>query len=146
MAEFNAAEFSKDMQIGVDLDEAFRNQGALFAYYAQISADASREMENKKLRLDIIEARVAKEKRQEYAETGTRCTEKLLAEETMLSKDFIKARIDYNEARAKAELLKSCLEALKQRKDMIVQMGAAAREEAKGDLRMSSIEAARRLS
>lgn len=27
MAEFNAAEFSKDMQIGVDLDEAFRNQG-----------------------------------------------------------------------------------------------------------------------
>ena len=150
MPEFNVAEFNKDMEIGVDLDEAFRNQGSLYAYYAQIAADAAKNMENKKLRLDIIEARLSKQKRKEYADAGTRCTEKVLTEDVSISTEYIKARVELNEARALAELLKSCLEALKQRKEMIVQLGAAAREEAKGDLRMSALpsvsEAARKLS
>lgn len=139
MAEFNAAEFNKDLEIGVDLDEAFRNQASIFSYYAQLSADASKAADDRKMMCDIVEARVSKQKRQEFAENKARATEAIIHEEVMVDKSYVSARIAYTEAKAKAELLKSCLEALRQRRDCLVQLGVAAREESKGDLRMSAV-------
>lgn len=135
----DAEEFNRDVQIStVDLDESFRNQASLYAYYSFRHYKATIDLERKKIRAEVKEARVAKELRDEAAETGAKITEKAISEQVAIDSGYIRTRLEYNEAKATVELLKSCLEALKQRRDMLVQLGANEREDRKGELRASA--------
>lgn len=135
---FDAEEFNRDVQIGTDLDRDFRNQGSLYSFYSGQLMRASIDMEHKKIRAEVAETRCAKAFREKAAKDGIKITEKVVQEEVTDDSMCIKTRLEYVNAKAVYELIKNCLDALKQRRDMLVQIGAASREEMKGDLRMRS--------
>jgi predicted CoA-binding protein len=73
------------------------------------------------------------------ANAGSKITEKSVEAEVKLHPEYIKVVVAYNEADAMLDMIKAALEAFKQRRDMLIQLGASQREEMKGELRMGSV-------
>jgi hypothetical protein len=118
----------------VNLSSAMMGQASLFAHYAQISADATGQVDKAKQMRDIIIAKVDKTIRDKYATEGKKVTEKLIEKEVDLHPEVVAMKHKVNEASMVADLAKNALEAFKQRKDMLIQIGVALREEMKGSV------------
>lgn len=131
-------QFSKDIEIGLDLDNAFRQQAALFAYYAGKAYAAQAHADGKKQVVSLRRAQIAKQIRDRLADEGKKGTEAAIEQEIEVNPDYARARREHNEAQGVADYAKVCLEGLKQRRDMLIQLGANAREESKGDMGMRS--------
>ena len=123
------------------LKDAFIDQAGLFAYYASKEAQAAYQTDKQKQALEIVEARVDHEIRQDAADQGTKITEGKITSGIRLNASYQKALEGYNQAKMIQNLAKAATEAFKQRRDMLIQCGADAREELKGSLRMSGSEA-----
>ena len=121
----------------VDIQSAMMNQSSLFAWYSVQAIEAKKQSERFKMLLDITESRVSKNIRDKAASEGVKLTEPNIAAMVARTESVINARMAYNDAKAQAELGKHVLEALKQRRDMLVQIGVAQREEKKGKLRIN---------
>lgn len=121
-----------------ELNDAFLNQAGLAAYYGVLAARGAAQVITIKVIRDTTEAKVATEIRTLANEKGEKVTEGVIKER--LDKD--PRVIAVNNAYALAIRIegetKAAVDAIRQRKDMVVQLGAAAREEAKGTLRMSA--------
>lgn len=131
-------QLKEDLSINpADLNEAMIKQAALFAHYAVLSSRASRQADHMKQRAEIIQSKVDKELRDAAADEGKKITEAALGKEIVRDPRVVQAQKMVNEARMIAELAKNALEAFKQRRDMLVQIGLMQREEMKGELTIS---------
>ena len=145
----DVASFQRDILIEeIDLNKAFRNQAAAFAYYATLSFRAMQDASAKKLKLAITESQLDKKIRDDAAESAStladddkkvksptgKLTEKQIEHSICRDPSYIAITLEYNEAVAMQNLCNNALEAFRQRRDMLIQLGANARDEAKGEL------------
>jgi hypothetical protein len=135
--DLNPEVFQEDLEIdGHNLNNAFMRQASLFAYYAAMHVQAMRKEMRSKLLLEIEEAKVAKSVRDKMIAEGAKTTEKQIEQEVSRTPSYIKAVNTYNEAKANTALAASTVEAFRQRRDMLIQLGANQREELKGETRV----------
>ena len=124
------------------LDSAMMSQSGLFSHYAMIAAKAQETSDNKKMKRDVTESKIYKQIRDLAAIEGRMLTEKMIDCEMKADIRWVRVQKEYNASRAEAELCRHALEALKQKKDMMVQIGVGMREEFKGQVRVKTAEAA----
>ena len=135
----NPATLKSDVEINpVDLDNAMLRQAPLYVHYATLSAQAAKQVDDRKMVLEVTEARFDRDVRNRVAEEGGKITEKAITNEIRLSPAFIGATRDLNKAKEIASIAKEALEAMKQRRDMVIQFGVARREEMKGEARVTT--------
>jgi hypothetical protein len=128
-------QLGEDLTINpANLSEAMVKQASLFAHYAVLASRAQRQLDHMKQRLEILQSKVDKEIRDEAADEGRKITEAGIGKEIARDSRVITATKQVNEARMIADLAKQSLEAFKQRRDMLVQIGLMQREEMKGEL------------
>jgi hypothetical protein len=113
----------------VDLDSAWMDQSAKAASYGVMSARAEHQEAAAKNHLAIVEADIAHELREHYASEGVKITEKRLEQEIIRDSRYQAAFKVWNDAKLIAGLGKTAIEALKQRRDMVVQASKKAAEE-----------------
>lgn len=117
-----------------DLDGCMTEQASLYAHYASLYSKAAYDANRAKVRSDIARAKAYKELRNRFIAKGTKYTEALLESEVTLHPDYIEAQEVYNKYKWAEMMAKEALEALKQRRDMLVQKGKSTLEERKGEL------------
>lgn len=125
-----------------ELDSAMMTQAALFAHYGVLNADALHQVDKFKLVIEVKEARVAQQIRDEAAEAGAKTTEKGIEQQLSLSPEIIELKKALNEAKTQSEIARTTLEALRQKRDMLIQIGVARRGEREGELRIRTVEEA----
>lgn len=136
--EFDPKEFSRDISLShKTLDEAFRDQAGLFAYYSSILRNYTVSYEKSKMVVEVTESQVANRIRAEMAKEGIKVTEKIITDATNVDKNLVQKKLDSIEKRGKMELVKNALTALAQHKDMLIQLGAKERKEREGEMRMN---------
>ena len=141
----SAVDLLKDTSINShDIDDDMRRQSGLFSHYAAECAKAQLNMDNLKLKRDVTIAKIDHEIRDIAVEDGgkyegVKLTEKVV--ESAINRDirWVTVQKQYNEAKSTFELFKGALEALKQKRDMLVQLGINAREEYKGEMRITEV-------
>jgi hypothetical protein len=111
------------------INEAFVSQAALFAYYADQSRVATKTADNLKMRIDMVASSLDEAIRNKAATDGAKITEKLVEQAICRDDKYIKAVEEYNNAKSTAQMLRDTLEALKMKKDMLIQVGTNIREE-----------------
>ncbi|KJZ17359.1 hypothetical protein TW86_03615 [Halomonas sp. S2151] len=118
----DAQQLAKDVAFNADdLDAMWSSQAGLYVRYGVIAARAEHQASAFKNRLGIIEAELGKEAREEIPKLGQKVTEGTVKEYVGSHARMIKAHEDYNKAVLINNLAKTALEALRQRRDMIVQ-------------------------
>jgi hypothetical protein len=138
-APFDTTRFNDDLQIDrMDLSNAFANQASLFAYYAERHAVMLRQEARMKLKVEIARAKAYRAIRDEAVANKEKKTEGQIEAEVLRNTEYITSVFHHNEAKSLLALAHSAMEAFKQRRDMLVQLGASEREELKGDLAMRS--------
>ena len=137
----NTEEFIKDVLISeLDLDESFRSQASMFAHYAVIHFTAMQQAAEKKTIRDVVSSQVDKSIREAaaIADPPRKLTEAIVDAEIQRTKSYVSAQRECIEADAILSLAKNALAAFDQRKDMLIQLGANAREQMKGELVMNT--------
>jgi hypothetical protein len=130
----------------VDLDSAMMNQASLYVHYGQAAAQAQFQMDQAENRLEITRAKVGAMIRDEAAAGTKKLTEALIAERITTHDDVVRAQKEFNLARHIYELARHACEALKQRRDMLVQVGKRQLEEQEGQVRIQKQDQLRNLS
>lgn len=143
----NAEQFMKDVNFSdSDLTDAMMQQASLFAFYATQNAKAQFQLNNQKMLLDYLESKIDNEIRAQAIADKEKITEKKIEAQIKADRRYLSRLTKLNEARMAADLAKDSLEAFKHRRDMLIQLGAAQREEMKGELRMSMVDMKEQLS
>ena len=122
-----------------NLSGAMVEQAAMFSHYATLAAQASRQVDEIDLRLEVVSAQISRELRDEAAKTGTKTTVEGIKNDVLTSARIIALRKALNEAKQIESECKTATEAFRHRRDMLVQLGAHEREEMKGELRTKAI-------
>jgi hypothetical protein len=144
--------FKNDVQIDENLDKAYKEQAATFAYYATKAFEAQRQAAAKKLMMSITEAKLDRKLREDAIHAAAegeesdaklkagkgKLTEKQIEQAIARDPAYVAAQIAFNDASAVASMCNNALEALRQRRDMIIGLGASAREEMKGALALKN--------
>jgi hypothetical protein len=125
-----------------DIDNAVIGQAGLYAYYAEQAMWAQREADNLKLKVKLEEAKLDKTVREQMGLQGIKITEAAVEKEILRHPDYQAVKTQEIDAQATATLLRDTLEAFKQRRDMLIQLGVQRREEMKGTLRIMSGDSA----
>lgn len=144
----DATRSNKDVSINTnDLQGDFVDQPGLVAYYGQKLAEANYQESKFKRRLDIVTAKLDADVRQKAADNKEKVTEAMVLHRVKISAAYDKAYSDYIQAQMIAELVKGTMEAMRNRRDMLIQLGATQREELKGAPRINESpgDAARRI-
>jgi hypothetical protein len=137
-----SAELRKDTSINpLDLSDGMMQQASLFSHYGELAAKAARQVDDVKLLLENTEAAVYRKLRDDFAGRGEKVTEAQLEKLVTRHEQVIAMKKALNEAKQIEAVAKTAVEALRQRKDMLVQLGAHEREELKGELIMRGREA-----
>ena len=135
---FDPERFADDRNIDRrDLSNAFANQASLFAHYAEQHAAMMRQEANAKLRMELAHAKAYRAARDAAAVEKVKMSEAQLEAEVMRNTAYIRAVYAYNEAKSLTALAHGAVEAFKQRRDMLIQLGANERKEMEGEVRMN---------
>lgn len=126
----------------VDLSNAMMEQAALFAYYAAALSRATRQREEFERVIDLTAAKLDRKVRERLTAEGVKITEALIEKEIRRHSLMAQLNKAMLEAREVENNVKAIVEAFRHRRDMLVQIGATAREERKGELRITAREAA----
>ncbi|MPQ56343.1 hypothetical protein [Duganella sp. FT27W] len=124
------------------LDDCMMQQASLRAYYGAQAAHSEAQHSRLKLKSEVLEAALYKKFRKELLDAGEKPTEKLI---DAYVKDDANYRALENlviEAQTIANINKSLVDSLKDRRDMIIQLGADRREDGKGQARVMAQEQA----
>ena len=128
--------FRQDVSIDPnDLNKCFTEHAGLFAYYAACHVEAMRRESAAKISMEMMEAKAAKQFRDEAIVEKTKATEAMIDQAVTMNADVVKARLHHSRTKADVQYAYHAVEAFRQRRDMLIQMGAAYREEMKGELR-----------
>jgi len=135
------AELNRDIQFTpLNLDDAMMNQAPLAVHYGQIAATAQKQLDDLKLVLEVTEAKVDRQIRDAVAEEAVddagkkKLTEVQIAKQVSIHHQVIEIKKAINEAKQIESEAKTAVEAFRQRRDMLVQMGAGDRLERQGEL------------
>ncbi|MFP5299979.1 hypothetical protein R2R70_02035 [Cobetia sp. SIMBA_158] len=104
-----------------NLDGMWATQAGLYVRYGVIAARAEHQAVAFKNRLGVIEAGLGKEARDSLAASGQKVTEGTVKEFVSSHPKMVEANSNYNSALLILNLAKTALEALRHRRDMIVQ-------------------------
>lgn len=136
-------------QLGKDLAYSTANltgamvgQASLYAHYGQLHAQASAQVDAIELRLEVVQAQIARELRDEAAKASVKITVAEIDTGVMTSERIIALRKALNAAKQIEASAKTAVEAFRHRKDMLVQLGAGERVEKEGELRLGVKKAA----
>lgn len=133
----------KDLSFSLaDLGDAMVNQASMFAYYGTLAAKASRQVDNLKATLEIVEAAVYRSVRDACVKEGTKVTETMIDKSVSVHPRVRAIKRALNEARQIESNAKTAVEAFRHRRDMLVQQGLISREEMKGDVSIARRQAA----
>jgi uncharacterized protein YndB with AHSA1/START domain len=124
------SEFKKDVIIDQDnLADSFCNQASIFADYAMLFAQAEEREKRAKLKVEEVEADALLQVKADFDKQGTKVTNGILEATVTLRPEVKKAKREYVKAQGNKVQIKLMLEALTQKKDMLIQLGAAQRAE-----------------
>ena len=112
-----------------DLPTEFQKQASLFWKYSELLGIAEGEEKNAKMELEKTEARLFLSYREYYESQNKKYNNDILNASVRNDKEYIEAQKKYIEAQKNKILARLRLDALSQRKDMLVQLGAAHRAE-----------------
>lgn len=137
--KLDSKQLMQDVSINdTDLTDAMINHASLFAHYAVLNSQAQGRVDKLKLMLDLKTAKLDQSVREEMQASGVKITESAVDQNIRRNADYVRAVNALNEAKENATLTHSALDAFRQRRDMLVQLGVAAREEAKGQVRVAA--------
>ncbi|MGI1988649.1 hypothetical protein [Shewanella glacialipiscicola] len=133
--KLSTIQLREDLSINdADLDGEMSQQSGLYGHYASICAMAHLQADKAKIRAEVARAKCYRLHRNRIIAKGQKPTEPQIEAEVMCDETYIAALELHATYKMQASLVKEALEALKQKRDMLVQKGVARREELKGDL------------
>lgn len=122
--------FATDITINEgDLNKEFIEQPSKFLKYAVTEAQAQGLVLKAKFILETTEAEVASSIREDYRRRDLKLTEKQLESEVLKNSKYQHVMKEYLKAKEQADILRAARDAFTQRKDMLVQLGLARRQE-----------------
>ena len=116
------------------LDDNMVRQPSLVAHYGRLLAEAQFDMDTAKQKLEITESKAAHQLREDANEEGKKISEAQINSTLPTVPSVVKARMTYNRAKADYEGMKHTFEALRHKKDMMVQIGVNRRTEVEGKI------------
>lgn len=120
-----------------NLDDCFMKQSSLRAYYGTETVKAEAQYNRVKRKFEVIEAKLYDEHRRLLAEAGeAKITEKMVENAVKSDARWELACDRVIEAEAIFGTLKALTASLADRRDMLIQLGANARDESKGQARI----------
>jgi hypothetical protein len=119
---------------GADINGEFMNQSELFAWWATVSELAKDKVNRIKFQLDRIYALKDHAVRLELTANKAKITEKVVENAVISSKEYQECMLELLESKKQYGLLQVGKEALTQRKDMLISLGANMRTEGGGNL------------
>lgn len=129
----DAKEFANVVKLTeVGLSVAMMTQAGHKSYYGMMSAQAEQQHAKAKLQFEITEARLYEFHRSALVAKGEKATEKQVEAAVRMDAQYMIAKNRVIEAEGIANIAKSCVLALNDKRDMIIQIGADRREELKG--------------
>lgn len=130
---YDHAQAQKDLRTyHPDLNIDFMRQPGLFSYYSTLLVKAESQYDRLENYLDLAEATVDRNIREEAATTKVKLTEAQIKSRVAADGKLLTMRMAVLEAKEEVGNLKATCEALRQRKDMLMQLGMLSREELKG--------------
>jgi hypothetical protein len=124
-----------------DLSEEFCKHPERFAFYATCYELAAAKAESLKIQLERLYAMLDHEKRSELLMAGVKTTEKMVENSVITDDRYIAMQTEGLEASRNAAVLKAAMHAMQHRKDMLVQLGSAARAELQADISIKAAHA-----
>lgn len=123
-------DFQAELEINIaDLNEEFKTQAARFGYYASLEAKAQGDALRKKLQLEVTEANLYRDYRDQATKDGAKTTEKQLEASVASDPRYKAANLAYIEAKQHADYCKAARIAMDIRNDMLIQLGSSRRQE-----------------
>lgn len=146
--QVNVAQFKLDTKVSdVDLDSAMLNQSGYRSHYGAQAAYAEAQAAREKIRFEVKEAALYDSHRKAMVLVADKVTEKAIENAVKLDKKWGAGKERVIDAELIAAVNKALVEGLKDRRDMIIQLGADRRDESKGAARvMAAKDAATELS
>lgn len=125
------------------IGEATMQQASLFFEYARLASLAAHQHDTSKNALEIVEATIDKELRDQATETGTKVTEAALSKAISLDPRYQKAQRRVSDAKLISSLCDQAREAFRQRMFMLIQAGKDQMIERQGELRQNELNGRR---
>lgn len=130
-------QFQKDTRVSdIGLDQCMIEQNSLRAYYGTQAAYAEAQASRIKARFEVIEATLYDKHRKEAAASGEKTTVQMVESAVKMDPRWLSAKNTVIEAETLAAINKGLVESIKDRRDMIIQLGADRRDEGKGAVRI----------
>lgn len=114
-----------------DLNGEFMKQAGLVYFYSSNVAKAERQVSTIKLRLEMKEAEIATQVREDAAAAGTKITEKGIEAAVSAHKDVAGLKARLIQAQEVLTVAKGVAEAMRHKRDMLVMRGHMDRDELK---------------
>ena len=142
MTPLDVNQFIEETRINeTNLDDAFQKQSSLRAYYGAVAAEADSIAARRKMAVEVVEAKLYKKYRDQAATDGVKITEAALTAQIKSDPVWLETKKLHIEAQAHADLARSFVASLADRRDMLIQLGADRRDESKGTMRMMAAQA-----
>lgn len=120
-----------------DISNEMVRQPGLYVYYANLYSNKMKESANLKTQLDSLQGKIHQElKAEELA--GTKLTDKDKEKRLKSDSRYLMARQKLDTAEIEEEYYRNLLDALKQKKDMLIQLALRQRDEMKGPVAITS--------
>ncbi len=121
-----------------DLNNAFIRHPERYAFYATCYEIAAAKENTYKVNLDRLYAILDHEKRGELQMAGVKTTEKMVENSVITDDRYVALQDEYLRASKDASICKAAMFAMQHRKDMLIQLGSAARAELNADVSLKA--------
>jgi len=138
-------EFKAEIRVSdTNLDDCLMQQSGIQAFHGSQAANAVAQADRIKLQVEIAEAKLYNDARKSLALAGEKVTEKMVENAVRLDPRYASMHNRLIEADTIASVRRHCYDAIKTRRDMIIQLGADRRDEFKGQARITALEEGRK--
>lgn len=130
-------EYNVDEQLQIDtsdISEEFATHAGKFAYWAILVENASYQVDVLKQDLAVARAQLDAQKRAELKAAGKKSTEKMVENMVITDPQYLEKEDAYLDAKRTLGYFKAAKDAMIQRKDMLVSLGATQRAEYNSDI------------
>jgi hypothetical protein len=121
-----------------DLSGEFARHAERYAFYATCFELASMRVEQYKAAQQKLYAILDQEKRGELANSGVKTTEKVVENKILMDDRYVAIQEELLDAQGQMGVLKAAMVSMQHRKDMLIQLGSAARAEMAADVSMKA--------
>lgn len=126
--QYNLADFTEiDQEM---LSDEFAGQASAYAYVGMLVAEAEAALNDVKMEKDIIYSEADADYREQYNKRGEKYTEAVIRSAVVMDGDYIKVVKEETEVLKAYKTLKALHDAMRQRGEMLISLGATLRSEA----------------